>query len=87
MKMGDHYSSKAHLFCGVPQGSILAPLLFSLYLLPLGTIFTKYGLSFHCYADDTQVYLPVKRNHAELESFKSCLEEIKAWLSSNFFYF
>ncbi len=70
----------------MPQGSILAHILFSLYLLPLGSIFRKHGV-FHCYADDTQIYLPLKRDkHAALESLFACLDEVKTWCSQFFLF-
>lgn len=67
--------------------SMLAHTLFSLYMLSLGSIFRKYGLSFHCYADDTQFYLPIKQNSDGLDALLDCLKDIKAWLVLNFLNF
>ncbi len=84
VKIGNFTSSLCKLTCGVPQGSVLAPTLFSLYLLPLESIFRKHGVSFHCYTDDMQIYLPVttEKKHV-LNSLSACLDDIKSWLSKN----
>ena len=65
--------------------SILGPILFSIYMLPLGQIIKHHNVLFHCYADNTQIYLPLRPGApGSLAAVLDCLKDINIWMAQHF---
>jgi len=81
-------SATSKMKFGMPQGSVVGPWMFTNYILPIGDIIKRYGLSYHLYADDSQIYIsfnPKNPGDAEVCLFKirACIQEIKRWMAAN----
>jgi hypothetical protein len=85
VKIGDEISADKHLDFGVPQGSVLGPIIYCMYTQPVGNIIKRHNIRYHCYADDTQVYMSFKPSDWEVtaSTTQECIADVSEWMSSN----
>src|SRR6267154_975695 len=85
VSVNSHLSSAASISTGVPQGSVLGPLLLCLYAAPLTYLLSDSPVSFQLYADDTQLYISFSSADVQsrLSAFSSALDSVYHWFSSN----
>ena len=79
-------SDVCKLLFGIPQCSVLGPLLFSFYTTTLSLIISKHkAIKFHFYADESQVYIHLyqKNASAAFEKLNRCLDDVKEWMSTS----
>ena len=73
------------LLCGGPHGSVLGPMKFCLYLLPIDAIHRHHNIGYHIYVDDTQLNISFKCKDPleSLTKLNMRISDIRVWTIKN----
>ena len=82
VRVGDQQSVSSVVEFGVPQGSVLGPILFSLYISPVANVITSFGVNHIQYADDTQLYISLQDSNS-ITVLQQCVEAAYDWFGRN----
>ena len=86
VKINNTSSKSAAIKYGVPQGSVLGPIIFNICIDNISRIIKKHPIKYHMYADDLQLYVEVESTEKipiAMRSINNCLDEIKNWYNEN----
>ena len=85
IEINDTKSSVRDLTVGVPQGTVLSPILYLLYTAPLAEIIRSHGLVYHFYAADTQLYISFKDCDVDVARLRveNCVADVCHWMDVN----
>ena len=85
VSLSNHCSAFTPVHSGVPQGSVLGPMLFTMYIKPLSAIIDSHSIIHHSFADDLQLQMsaPADRISEQLHSMQSCIYDVKTWATAN----
>ena len=84
VSIGQQNSESVELNSGVPQGSVLGPVLFTVYTSSLALILDNHSVQYHFYADDTSLYLTFNLNEIDsaITRMEKCIGDVKKWMAA-----
>jgi len=82
--VGTERSETVACLSGVPQGSVLGPILFGMYVSPVGDLIAQHNISYHQYADDLQLYMSLNsEDFNDLSAMEICAVDVSRWFVEN----
>ena len=82
VQIGESFSQAKVLTRGVPQGSVLGPILFCIYTIELMHLLENHGVLFQLFADDTQFYLSLGNVEDTERRINDIMVDVKRWMNS-----